>query len=64
MSIDILVRTTCGLLLASSGWKQGMLLNILQHPGQKALGPNVISAVAGNPAARAILFSPFHNQGN
>lgn len=37
MSIDILVSTTCGVLLASSGWKRGMLLNILQRPGQKLL---------------------------
>lgn len=65
---DILVSTTRGALLASSGWRQRMPLDSPQctgrAPGQRLLGPHRNSAAAGKPCCRGISILPLHNWGN
>lgn len=49
MSRDILLGIIWGVLLAPNGWRQRMMLNILQGPGQRPISPNIASATAEKP---------------
>lgn len=63
MSTDILLGTVWGMLLAPNGWRQRMMLNILQQDKGSSVQTSPVLWL-GNPDAREALFSPFHNRGN